>query len=308
MTTLTLEQASHLARRAGFAATSEQVEMLTQAYDQNAAVDLLFEQPSSVLDLPSWYGQAPNPRPENEEERLALRRQQRDQGLELKYWWFQQMVANTSSLQEKMTLFWANHFTSSLKKVKIPQLMLNQNLLLRQHAVGSFRELLAGIIKDPAMLIYLDNASSQKASPNENFARELMELFTMGEGNYSETDVKELSRALTGASVSLRTGKYIFKRRWHDSTEKTIFGEIAAFGPDEVADLILRQPSVGPFIAGKLWRFFIDDFPTDTDLEVLGQRFVDSDFSISSLLKALFERPQFWESVGQKIKSPWNCW
>lgn len=304
MNTVTTADACHLARRTGFAASSKQVDSLLREGTASGAIAWLMAQPPSLLPLPTWHDDTPENGFKSERDPQARRRLRRQQVQQLKFWWMQQMLNNSSPLQEKMTLFWANHFTSSARKVKLPQAMLRQNLLLREGAMGSFRDLLAGIIKDPAMLLYLDNAASKRQAPNENFARELLELFTLGEGNYTETDVRELARVLTGASVDRRTGQYRFRRRWHDPGSKTLFGETGRFQPADAVDIILRQPSTGPFIASKLWQFFIDDNPPAAALTSLGQIFVDSDYHLTALLQALLERPEFWTSQGQKIKSP----
>lgn len=304
MANLTFSQACHLARRSGFAATPSQVERLMSAESMQSAVIALVSQESELSTLPEWHNLAPLGRSQDNDVQQQRQELRKSMARELKAWWVQQMSQNRAPLVEKMTLFWANHFTSSLSKVKWPPAMLNQNLLLRQHALGSFRDLLKGILQDPAMLVYLDNANSNKASPNENLARELLELFTLGEGEYSETDVKEMARALTGASVNRRTGEYQFKQRIHDFGEKTIFGETASFGPDDVADLILRQPQVSTFIVQKLWTFFIDKSPQADTVESLATAFVDSDYSVAELVGRLLLTDAFWASQGEQIKSP----
>lgn len=304
MANVTFTQACHLARRAGFAALPSQVNLLMSADSLQEAVDSLVSQEGFISDLPDWHDLAPYPRTRDTEVREQRQQQRRSMGGELKTWWYLQMAENSAPLVEKMTLFWANHFTSSLSKVKWAPALLQQNLLLRQHALGSFRDLLDGIIHDPAMLIYLDNANSRKEAPNENLARELLELFTMGEGQYSETDIKELARALTGASVSRKTGKYQFKRRFHDKDEKTIFNETANFGPDDLADLILRQPQVSTFICTKLWTFFVDKNPDQATIESIAADFVSSGYQLSEVVGKLMLTNQFWTSHGEQIKSP----
>lgn len=304
MTSLTTSEAAHLARRTGFSALPNQVALLESADSRESAVSLLINQPSSLINLPDWHDMAPPARTSDPDERKQRQMERREMTRELKHWWYQQMPENSSPLQEVMTLFWANHFTSSLRKVKWPPAILNQHLLLREQALGSFRVILQGIIQDPAMLIYLDNATSRKEAPNENFARELLELFTLGEGNYSENDIKELARALTGATVQRQTGNYIFRRSFHDSGEKTIFGQTENFAPNDVASLILEQPQVSAFIADKLWRFFIDDQPVESEVATLASAFIDSDYNIGVLVEALLNLDQFYSAKGQQIKSP----
>lgn len=304
MSALTVAEACHLSRRTGFCAQPKIVEALISFDSREDAIDALLTQSSSLIDLPEWHDTTPfgkTAAPEQKQRNKQLRRQM---SAELKYWWFQQMVSNTSSVQEKMTLFWANHFTSSLKKVKWPPALLAQNLLLREHALGNFGDLLNGILRDPAMLLYLDNANSKKGAPNENLARELMELFTLGEGNYSETDVKELSRALTGASVNRRTGQYSFRRRAHDSGEKTILGNTGNFTPSDVAALLLEQPTLPHFICEKVWRFIVGTSIDALMLDELATHFSQSNFNIADMVKRILVHPDFWSSQGLIIKSP----
>ncbi len=304
MANLTFFQSCHLARRSGFAATPSQVELLMSADSMQNAVTALVGQESQLYMLPEWHNMAPFGRSQDSDVQQQRTELRKSMSRELKAWWIQQMSHNSAPLVEKMTLFWANHFTSSLSKVKWPPAMLTQNLLFRQHALGSFRDLLKSVLRDPAMLVYLDNANSNKESPNENLARELLELFTLGEGEYSESDVKEMARALTGASVNRRTGEYQFKQRIHDPGEKTIFGETANFGPEDLADLILRQPSASTFIVQKLWVFFIDNHPQQDTISALAQSFIDSDYDLADLVGRLFMTDEFWASRGEQIKSP----
>ncbi len=144
-----------------------------------------------------------------DEQRKLAQREQVEKGVELRGWWMTEMLTTPSPLTEKMVLFWHNHFVSSLQKVRSPVLMYRQQLVLRKHALGYFGDLLHEVSKDPAMVIYLDNASNRKGQPNENFAREVMELFTLGEGNYKETDIKEAARAFTGWSIDPDTGEFV---------------------------------------------------------------------------------------------------
>src|SRR5690606_1947830 len=151
-----------------------------------------------------------------------------------------EMVVTPSPLTERMTLFWHNHFTSSLQKVKWAPALLQQNQTLRKHATGSFRELLHAVLHDPSMLVYLDNVQNRKDSPNENLARELLELFTLGEGHYEEDDIKEVARALTGYRIHRPTMAFRFAKRQHDDGVKTILGHTGEYDADDVVDIILK--------------------------------------------------------------------
>jgi uncharacterized protein (DUF1800 family) len=205
-----------------------------------------------------------------------------------------------------MTLFWHNHFTSSLKKVKWPPLMWRQNQLLRRHALGSFRELLHRIARDPAMLIYLDGVQNRKGKPNENFARELLELFTLGEGNYSETDIKEAARAFTGWSVDRSSGQFRFRPKLHDSGIKRFMGRTGRFDGDDIIDILLQQPRVAEFITEKLWREFVSPEPNPTRVRELARAFRNSDYDVGLLMQRLLLTPEFRSGGvrGHLTKSP----
>lgn len=157
-------------------------------------------------------------------DRRAFKKERRARQVALKAWWFKEMLTTEDPFLAKMLLFWHNHFTSSLRKVKQPALIYQQHQLLRKHALGNFAELLHAIIEDPAMLIYLDNRANKKSQPNENLARELLELFTLGEGNYNEEDIKEMARALTGYSLN-KNLQFHYKKRIHNNSQKHFFGQ-----------------------------------------------------------------------------------
>jgi hypothetical protein len=203
--------ARHLLNRVGFGATDAEVRDYASLERTQAVERLLggarreaFLRPPAFVDAPfePYY----RIRQMSPEERMAAQRRLVEQGLELRAWWLREMLVTPSPLTERMTLFWHNHFATSQQKVRLAQLMYRQNALLRREALGNFGTMLHAIAKDPAMLVYLDNAGSRKQAPNENFAREVMELFTLGEGHYGERDVKEAARAFTGWSLDRETG------------------------------------------------------------------------------------------------------
>lgn len=242
----------------------------------------------------------------SQEERRVLRETLREQALDLKAWWLREMLDSPTPLSEVMTLFWHGHFTSGLTKVKAPALLYRQNVLLRRHALGNFGALLHAIARDPAMLLYLDNARSRKQAPNENFARELLELFTLGEGNYTEADMKEAARAFTGWSIDRDSGAFRFRAPQHDGGEKRILGRRERFDGDQVIDLLLEQPQTARLVVGKLWRHFISDRPQPAEVECLAAIFRNSGYELKPLLAALFESEAFWDPAnrGRLIKSP----
>ncbi len=307
------DDARHLLTRSGFAPTEREIQEYA-TLTRVAAVDRL---------LAGVHTEARTPLPESalefvprerlrklkdatEEERKAFQREQIEKSLELRAWWYREMLETDSPLTEKMTLFWHNHFVSSQQKVKSPVLMARQNQLLRRHALGNFGELLHAVARDPAMVVYLDNVSNKKSSPNENFAREVMELFTLGEGHYSEQDIKEAARAFTGWSLDRKTGEYRFYRRLHDSGEKTVLGQRGQFNGDEVLDILLAQPVTAEFVAGKLWREFISPAANAAEVKRLAGVFRDSRYNTRALMHALLTSESFFAAQNRAvlIKSP----
>ena len=221
-------------------------------------------------------------------------------------WWLTEMLTTPSPLTEKMVLFWHNHFTSSLQKVRSPVLMYRQNLLLRRHALGYFGDMLHEVSKDPAMVVYLDNATNRKGHPNENFAREVMELFTLGEGNYGEQDVKEAARAFTGWSIDPESGEFVFRRQAHDEDQKTVLGRSGNFDGDAVLDILLAQPRTADFVVAKLWREFVSPNPDAAEVRRIARMFRDNRYNIKVALRALLVSDAFYapQNRAALIKSP----
>ncbi|HSN20970.1 MAG TPA: DUF1800 domain-containing protein, partial [Usitatibacter sp.] len=238
--------------------------------------------------------------------RKALQRKLVREGLELRAWWLREMLDTPSPLTERMTLFWHNHFATSQRKVRAPQLMYRQNLLLRREALGNFATLLHAIAKDPAMLVYLDNARSRRGAPNENFAREVMELFTLGMGHYGERDVKEAARAFTGWSVDPATGAYRYRPFFHDGGEKVVLGHRGRLDGDQVIDILLERPETARFIAAKLWREFVSPAPDAEEVERWAAVFRDAHYEMKPLLRAVFLSDAFWapQNRASLVKSP----
>ena len=282
---MSFEEARHLLARTGFGGTPEQIKAL-ESTDYTEAVTAILKQPRQKPATPP---------PEWVNEPLMSRKQIKQLSEE-----------ERKKLREQMTLFWHNHFTSGLRKVKSPKLMYRQNLLLRQHALGNFRQLLRAVAKDPAMIIYLDNAFNQKAKPNENFARELLELFTLGEGHYTETDIKEAARAFTGWTIDRRTGKFRFVRRRHDFGSKTFMGRTGNFNGDDIIDIVLEQPQVAIHITTKLWRAFVSQTVDEKEIERLADVLRSNEYELKPLMQALLTSKAFrdTQTVGAMIKSP----
>ena len=179
-------------------------------------------------------------------------------------------------------------------------------MLLRREALGSFRRLLHEIARDPAMLVYLDNAGSRRQAPNENFVREVMELFTLGEGHYTEGDVKEAARAFTGWSLDRDTGQYVYRRLWHDGGEKTVLGRTGRLDGTEVLDLLLEQPQAAEFVTAKLWREFVSPTPDGAEVRRLASVFRGANYEVKPLMRALLTADAFWAEDNRAtiIKSP----
>ena len=219
-------------------------------------------------------------------------------------WWADRMVATPRPLQEKLALFWHGHFASSEDKVRDYRKMLGQVKLFQKHAAGNFKTLLAQVTRDPAMLVFLDAGQNVKGRPNENFGRELMELFTMGVGNYTESDIREAARAFTGWRDD-DLGFHIEADK-HDSGEKALLGAKGKLGGDDVLEIILAQPTTARHIAGKLYRFFVRDEPSPELQAKLADLLRAGDYEIAPFLRTLFLSRDFYaeSSIGTRIKGP----
>jgi uncharacterized protein (DUF1800 family) len=304
------DEARHLLNRTSFAASVEDIESFSRLSREQAVDQLLSWTGGKVgTPAPAWVGEFDSlrrVRAMNEEERKAFQRQLFERGTELRGWWMTEMLTTPSPLTEKMVLFWHNHFVSSLQKVRSPSLMYRQNQLLRKHAFGHFGDLLHEVSKDPAMVVYLDSASNRKGQPNENFAREVMELFTLGEGQYTEQDVKEAARAFTGWSIDPDTGAFLFRQAAHDGGAKTVLGRSGNFDGDAVLEILLAQPQTAEFIVAKLWREFVSPRPDAAEVRRIARQFRDNRYNIRVALRALLTADAFYapQNRAALIKSP----
>ncbi len=222
----------------------------------------------------------------------------------LKSWWFYRLAESANPLVERMALLWHNHFATSFAKVRSVKAMADQNALFRQHALGSFAELSHAMSRDVAMLEWLDGNANRRRHPNENFARELMELFTLGVGNYSEADIQEAARAFTGWHV--RRGEFWFHKAQHDPGAKTVFGHAGVQGGDEVVDLCLERNACPRFIATKLLREFLCPAPPERVVDALAAELRAGGLEIAPALRALFLSAEFYapQHRASIIKSP----
>ncbi|MEL6330166.1 MAG: DUF1800 domain-containing protein [Planctomycetota bacterium] len=331
------DQARHLLLRAGFGGTPQQIRTLA-GWGVERAVDHLLEveripyeaTPDQSFDRDivrpfsdaerRAYRQAQRRGDEDTLARLRLTRQQmqrqdRRQIGAVQRWWLERMIETPRPLEEKMTLFWHGHFATSYRKVEDSFHMFQQNELFRAHALGNFGDLLFRIIRDPAMIRYLDNQASSAQSPNENLARELMELFSLGEGNYSERDIKEGARALTGYTYA--DDQFYFNAENHDRGGKRILGARGNLDGDGFVSAILGERNCADFIAGKLYGFFAlhpeDQTATDEIGEAaararrqLAAELLRARYDLRPVLRTLFTSGHFYhpDVVGRRIKSP----
>jgi len=220
------------------------------------------------------------------------------------YWWANRMLVTKRPLEEKMVLFWHGHFATGDEKVQDYRKMLKQNQLLRAKATGNFRDLLISVSQDPAMLASLDAGVNIKGAPNENFAREIMELFTMGVGNYAEKDIQEAARAFTGWNY--KGLEYVLNPQQHDDGLKTVLGNSGNFDGVQVIDIILARQVTSEYIAEKLYRYFVREDVTPAMRVKLGKLLRDKKFEIAPFLETVFESRDFYSdaSVGTRIKPP----
>jgi hypothetical protein len=334
------ERAAHLIERAGFGATPEEIARLAALTPQQAVDRLVDYEAIDNSDMRPFDesriwdpGMDPFPPSRAEAVRLARARgeglgekvlpegtQRRLQpvvdkffyslianGIEtqrLGLWWANRMLTTKRPLEEKLALFWHGHFATGENKVRDYRMMLRQNAMFREQASGSLQDLLIGILKDPAMLVYLDNGENIKTHPNENFGREVLELFTMGVGNYTERDVREAARAFTGWTNDALAFK--FDAAQHDFGEKVFLGRTGTFNGDQIVEIILQQPVTGEFVAAKLYRYFVREEISASVRTELGRTFRDSNYRTKPLLKRIFLSKDFYSraSYATQIKSP----
>lgn len=309
-------KARHLLVRAGFGGTPQEVQKLC-AMGLYKAVDHLVEfyrQPAPSTAFDPVPPRAVDPlesklRVEFMSGRVAGARRSVERGQvgALRHWWLQRMVESPRPLQEKLTLFWHGHFANQDSVVQNSYAMYRQNQLFREHAAGNFGALLYAIVHDPSMIRYLDNNKNNKGEPNENLAREIMELFSLGlDQGYTEKDIAEAARALTGYNYDDNTGTYRFLREKHDTTDKTIFGKTGPWTGDDLVRLILEKPESARFVARKMWEFFAYGEPDKDTIEGLAAVLRVNKYAVEPMLKNLFLSEEFYSerAQGNQIKSP----
>jgi uncharacterized protein (DUF1800 family) len=312
-------KAAHLLNRAGFGGPPAEIQKLADLGPEQAVSLLLdYEQIPDPTPNPDWA----HPNSDEikklresirngtpEEKKQAQQQEQRliqSRMLELRGWWLKRMAHGPRPLQEKLVLFWHGHFATSVEKVRNPYYMWRQNELFRRLATGNWQQLLTDAGKDPAMLIWLDQAQSKKDHPNENFAREVMELFALGEGHYTEHDIGEAARALTGWSLEFQTQNFAFRPFIHDHGDKTIFGQTGNFDGDDFIKLIVAQPQAAKFITAKLWNYFAGQVPAPELTEALAAVFRANGNNFKPFLRAMFRSEEFYAAdiIRNQVKSP----
>ena len=319
-------EARHLLARTGFSPTPGEIEpLLPLTREQAVDAILASTRTSPRTAIPDWAtGTLPqwNAKRADEEaqiKRLSSEKERMDkgnefrgirykQGDELKAWWYGEMIATDSPLTERMTLFWSNHFTSSMRGVEDPRLIYEQHANLRKGALDNFAFLLKDINTDPAMYYYLDSNSNTAGRPNENYAREVMELFTLGEGvKYTEADIKEVARAFTGYKIDDKTGRAAMTENAHDAGWKNILGKKGSFTGDEVVIELLRsEEQVALYVTEKIWKEFVSDSSDPKEIRKLAGLFYRGKYDIKKLLRAAFLSDKFWDPAnrGTLFKSP----
>ena len=311
--------AAHLIWRSGFGAPWEQVEAM-QKLGMKTAVESLTAYKSGEdsgapksAKLPAETDKAFEERvkkltePERQKARELRGREEREKIGELRYWWLNRMLTTPRPLEEKMTLFWHSHFATGFNdKIERAFPLWQQNELFRQNALAPFDELTKKVVRDPAMLVWLDNANNEKGRPNENFGRELMELFTLGVGNYTEVDVKQAARALTGYHVNREQWSFVLNNGAHDTDEKTLLGKTGKWNAEDAVRIICEQPACGRFIAGKLLSFFVYENPEPELLEEAAALFRAQGMNVGKFLAILFQSELFYSPKARNsiVKSP----
>ncbi|MDR7522621.1 MAG: DUF1800 domain-containing protein [Armatimonadota bacterium] len=310
-------KAAHLLNRAGFGGRPDEVERVVRMGLDASVDDLIhfdrvpenFPPPdfSSLRTL--WESVATlyrNRAPERQrfEARVIAQRADNEKLVELRHWWIARMIQTRRPLQEKMVLFWHGLLVSGRPDARLTENLYAQNELFRRHALGNFKALVLAICKDPAMLEYLDNESNRKGRPNENFARELLELFTMGVGHYTERDVKEAARAFTG--WTRRGFEFFFDARQHDDGVKTFLGRTGPWDGGDIVDIIFEQPATARFLPRRLFEAFAYLRPEEELVEDLARIFRDSHFEVAPVVRAILTSKAFYspKAMRTQVKSP----
>ncbi|MEO8825106.1 MAG: DUF1800 domain-containing protein [Chthoniobacterales bacterium] len=312
-----LHHAAHLLNRAGFGGSPDEVQAF-HAKGLETAVKSLIEgkDDDTLFPAPDWAKSRDMTEtrtelvslPEDQRKKIQqqLRMNGRDEMLALREWWMTRMRYTEWPLREKMALFWHGHFATSIEKVHETYWMYLQNQTFRTHGLGSFQGLVKWMTRDPAMIRWLDLQQSNLRHPNENFAREVMELFTLGEGHYTEKDIRESARAFTGYRFDPKTQQFAFAANQHDEGQKTFMSKTGNFDGDGIVDIIFEQPQCARFMAKKIWSFFAYENPPQDIVDILAEEFRAKNYNVGGFLSSIFQSSEFYSKTAYRtqIKSP----
>ncbi len=305
---MTTKHIQHLYRRIGFGIVPSQLQALSKK-NKKQVINALFKASTTNTPLKIDTSEIEsilkntisNGVQLDTETRRKVRKLSKKKQRELNVAWINRLTKSKAILREKMTLFWANHFVCKDNNIIHVQQFNNT---LRTHALGNFKDFVNAISKEAAMTKYLNTKQNKKQKPNENFARELMELFTLGVGQYTENDIKESAKAFTGYSHNLQ-GEFVFKKRNHDHGLKTFFGKTGAFSGAEIVDMILEKKACAHYICGRIYRYFVNDTINETHVKQMTEVFYNG-YDIEKLMHFVLMADWFYapEHIGTKIKSP----
>ena len=301
---LNQKQLQHLYLRGGFGLQLSDLRKMN-SQPTGKVVDALLKASKKFTPLRVDLSNFPSPmefKSMEKAQKQEVRKMSKQRITDLNIAWLKEMATSEAQLREKMSFFWHDHFACRIDGIRMVETQINT---LRKHALGSFREMLFAISKDPAMLKFLNNQQNKKAHPNENFARELLELFTLSRGHYSEKDIQEAARAFTGWGFDL-SGEFVFKKRQHDFEQKTFLGKTGNWGGEDILNIVLEQKQTARYITEKLYRFLVNPQLDDGEVSRLTDIFYASDYNIETLLRAIFTSDHFYaeKNIGARIKSP----
>jgi hypothetical protein len=290
----TRKWAAHLFRRAAFGATEARLQLA------------LKDGPAKTLDVLL----AGEPDAADRLELLTETGRYYSDPASLRTWWLYAMLESGHPLREKLSLFWHNHFATSYAKVRSTKLMYEQNVTIRKHALGTFPPFLLEMSKDTAMLVWLDSNRNVKGVPNENFAREVMELFSLGVGNYTEKDIQEAARALTGWHHDVEVSTFVFNRELHDDGTKTVFGKSGKFTGEDVVKLCCEHKACASFLVSKLYAFLVSETaPPKALLAPLAEQYRKSGYDTAALVRTMLSSRLFFSehAYRKRVKWPVEC-
>jgi uncharacterized protein (DUF1800 family) len=305
------EDLAHLLRRATFGPTADEVDAAERAGYQSTVDSLVSpvgpDRGAAATPMP-LYGLDPYlnlPKDATEEQKKAASEERKKQLANIPAWWLSRMVAANHQFTEKLVFFWHGHWATSMEKVNSAKLMLMQQDLFRRYGPGDFSVFVKAMLRDPALILWLDGQKNTRKAPNENLGRELMELFTLGVGSYTEDDVKAAARGLTGWTVDQNMGKATFDPKRHEPGESRIFGITTKLNADVLTDLVLAQPEASMFLVRRLWLRFGSENPLPADVHrEFANAYDASGRDVTTLMRKMFSNPTFLAPRGELAKQP----